>query len=95
MRATTRDFAAGLDKSMPSARSDAEVPVEGTSSIRILADRNRISNRTDPEAHWVLPVAAMAFQSGRIAARRAASSTASIMLDGSAIPLPAMSNAVP
>jgi hypothetical protein len=29
----------------------AEVPVEGTSSIRILADRNRISNRTDPETH--------------------------------------------
>jgi hypothetical protein len=29
----------------------AEVPVEGTSSIRILADRNRISNHTDPETH--------------------------------------------
>jgi hypothetical protein len=29
----------------------AEVPVEGTSSIRILADRNRISNRMDPETH--------------------------------------------
>jgi hypothetical protein len=29
----------------------AELPVEGTNSIRILADRNRISNRMDPETH--------------------------------------------
>ena len=30
----------------------AEVPVEGTSSIRILADRKRISSRMDPETHF-------------------------------------------
>jgi hypothetical protein len=29
----------------------AEVPVEGTNSVRILVDRNRISSRIDPETH--------------------------------------------
>ena len=64
----------------------ATVPVEDADPIRILAPTDRPSVATDPETGWPCY---------RDLANRAANSTASIMLDGSATPFPAMSNAVP
>jgi hypothetical protein len=63
----------------------ADVPVEGAGTVPILVQRSRAPVRIDPDTGW--PCFAVA--------RRAARSVASIMLEGSAVPFPAMSKAVP
>ena len=67
-------------------RRMATVTPEGPDEIAIFVDRRRPPSETDRVTKWPCY---------RTRERRAASNTASIMLDGSATPLPAMSNAVP